>query len=679
LKIRERVLKAGITQEQFQQYYNGIPVKGGNVNVYTRDGIAIKANGKIIHDLNIPSAPAVDENQALDAALVFLGHNDYAWEDQKLMDRFGRKSKLKGKSLIPQGKLEIMFSTESQGRGSDAYALCWKFDIVYTRSGEYTVYVNALTGGIHNMIKMDRQCSPVAATTPYNGIKQIYTSAQGNCSPANVHELVDNCALYIEVLNDDANALSDHICAPGSTNNWTNSISHELDGIQVLWGMRQVSNYFALYHNWNSYDNSGGSVDCYVMVEYEDDAGNPIGTNASYSSFWEDFDFGYGLTRSDETDSYTTLDICGHEFTHGVVDFSSNLVYQNESGALNESFADIFGETIDKYVTNTVTDTTWLLADEMANLNTIRNMKHPDWHSDPDTYLGTHWYSGTDNSKLVHTNSGVQNFMYVLLCEGGSGVNDNGTNYNVNGIGLYDAHDIAFLALNYLWFGANYLDSRDAWIEAAIDLYGSCSNQAIQTGNAWHAVGVGSQGPFYSNMVTGTQTGVAGTLTREAINHVFTAGTTTINSVSSASTMVRFLSAYEVTLSPGFVAASGTHFQARINACSVTLHTSPRVTGTSDQTAGNDLRVEDVKLRAFPNPFKDQITVEIELQYNSDEASIRIFDLAGRNVENPVTRSLNAGKNLLEINTSGLPSGVYLLNITLQNGKSLQQRIIKQE
>jgi hypothetical protein len=92
----------------------------------------------------------------------------------------------------------------------------------------------------------------------------------------------------------------------------------------------------------------------------------------------------------------------------------------------------------------------------------------------------------------------VQDYWYYLLSEGGPGVNDNGDSYNVEGIGMEKATDIVYRNLTlYLIPSTTFADARQGSIQAALDLYGACSNEVLQVINAWHAVGLGPDG--YSN------------------------------------------------------------------------------------------------------------------------------------------------------------------------------------
>ena len=109
-------------------------------------------------------------------------------------------------------------------------------------------------------------------------------------------------------------------------------------------------------------------------------------------------------------------------------------------------------------------------------------------------YFGTNGapLGGADNGG-VHSNSGVQNFWYYLLVDGGTGTNDLGNLYSVNGLGLTDASRIAFRNLTiYLTPSSNYNDARFFAIQSAVDLFGGCTAEVESVTNAWYAVGVGS-------------------------------------------------------------------------------------------------------------------------------------------------------------------------------------------
>ncbi|WP_228409845.1 M4 family metallopeptidase [Chryseobacterium sp. T16E-39] len=181
---------------------------------------------------------------------------------------------------------------------------------------------------------------------------------------------------------------------------------------------------------------------------------------------------------------------------------TANLAYQRESGALNEGFSDVFGNSIELWARPT--QASWKLGEDFNY--PIRDMSNPNAYKQPDTYKGTYWKDASSsctpqgNPNLpgyndycgVHTNSGVLNFWYYLLVSGGSGTNDNSFAYNVSGIGLDKAGAIAYRTLtSYLTSSSTYANARTSSLQAAADLYGTGSNEVTQVTNAWNAVGVG--------------------------------------------------------------------------------------------------------------------------------------------------------------------------------------------
>ena len=154
------------------------------------------------------------------------------------------------------------------------------------------------------------------------------------------------------------------------------------------------------------------------------------------NAFWNShyMTYGDGSETPGRYGAFTSLDIVGHEASHGVVEASGGLTYFGESGALNESIADIFGTCLEKYydVRTNSNLFDWEMGEDIGQ--NLRSMANPKSCRQPDTYKGINWVSTilpTDNGG-VHTNSGVSNFMFYLLCSGGTGTNDKGTQYNID-------------------------------------------------------------------------------------------------------------------------------------------------------------------------------------------------------------------------------------------------------
>ncbi|KKD54228.1 peptidase M4 family protein [Paenibacillus polymyxa] len=173
-------------------------------------------------------------------------------------------------------------------------------------------------------------------------------------------------------------------------------------------------------------------------------------------------------------------DVVGHELTHGVTEYTSNLEYYGESGALNEAFSDVIGNDIQRK--------NWLVGDDIYTPNiagdALRSMSNPTLYDQPDHY--SNLYKGSSDNGGVHTNSGIINKAYYLLAQGGTfhGV-------TVNGIGRDAAVQIYYSAFtNYLTSSSDFSNARAAVIQAAKDLYGANSAEATAAAKSFDAVGV---------------------------------------------------------------------------------------------------------------------------------------------------------------------------------------------
>jgi len=254
-------------------------------------------------------------------------------------------------------------------------------------------------------------------------------------------------------------------------------------------GTEKTWDYYYNIFNRNSIDGAGFSLISYVHY-----------SSGYNNAFWNGSYMTYGDGDGSTFTPLMSIDVCGHEVTHGLTSYTANLTYSYEPGALNESFSDIFGNCIEWY-TNYPSGFNWRVGEDITPSNAgIRNMANPNEFYDPDTYQGSYWAYGSYDNGGVHTNSGVQNYWFYLLTDGGSGTNDIGDSYSVTGIGINDAQSIAYHNLTvYLGPSSQYSDAAFYANQSAIDLFGNNSNQYIQCNNAWYAVGIGSSSPVPDN------------------------------------------------------------------------------------------------------------------------------------------------------------------------------------
>ena len=282
--------------------------------------------------------------------------------------------------------------------------------------------------------------------------------------------------------------------------------------LDVHWGMEVSYDFYLDSLGRDSYDDSGSVIKQYLNPP--DLQGVKGGNAFAISDPFNIMAYGLGDSRMSPV---VSIDVEGHEFTHLVINENGNggLVYQGESGALNESFADIFGTAIE-FSSGVSPD--WLIGEDvMINQPSLRSMSNPNDEGQPDTYQGTFWANplnlNSDNGG-VHVNSGVQNFWFYLLSQGGTGINDLNNSYSVTGIGMSKARDIAYRNLTiYLTPNATFNDAYSGSLQAADDLFGNPSSEYTAVQEAWFAVGVGNNPNAGSCSGTVNLTDTSGTFT----------------------------------------------------------------------------------------------------------------------------------------------------------------------
>lgn len=226
---------------------------------------------------------------------------------------------------------------------------------------------------------------------------------------------------------------------------------------------------------------------------------NTFFLNAFYAGegvmvYGEGLPSGYVLASSRQTVDYFAgaLDVVAHELTHGVTDYSSNLVYRNESGALNEAFSDIMGTSVEFFFEAPGTgprQADYLVGEDIIRPGGIRSLSDPGRFGDPDHY--SRRYVGSADNGGVHTNSGIANHAFYLAVEGGT---NRTSGLRVEGVGSANREQIekvfyrAFTLL--LPANATFGVARAACEQAARDLYGASSAAFRAVQQAWAAVGV---------------------------------------------------------------------------------------------------------------------------------------------------------------------------------------------
>ncbi|WP_289039648.1 M4 family metallopeptidase [uncultured Zobellia sp.] len=229
--------------------------------------------------------------------------------------------------------------------------------------------------------------------------------------------------------------------------------------------------YFENKFNRNSINGQGGTIISIINVAADDGGGYD-------NAFWNGKAIFYGNGKSAFSPLAGALDVGGHEMSHGVIEATANLEYSYQSGAINESFADIFGTMIDR--------DDWLLGEDIVNRQyftsgAMRNMQDPN-NGVSEGQRGwqpkdmTEYYSGEQDNGGVHINSGIVNRAYYLIA---------------TDMGKDKAEQIYYRALvTYLTASSQFVDLRIAIVQSAIDLHGENSAEVKAVETAFDTVGI---------------------------------------------------------------------------------------------------------------------------------------------------------------------------------------------
>ena len=509
--------KFGNTHERYSQYYKGIKIQFGEIITHSdADNFITSINGEIYKVGNLNLNPTLSSVQVLQTVLLTKTSTKYLWDDKESAASLNYQK--------PTGKL-VLFPNVRSGEVKLAYL----FDI-YSLTPLYRdeVYADANTGeilysnpvikhaqrSISNRLELEKAKETSAlvtgnAATKYSGARNIETTL--------------NAITSKYVLNDvtRGNGIVTYNCQRTNTypstnfsdtdNNWT-AIEHanfnkDNGALDAHWGAEMTYDFWSTVFGRSSYDNLGTQLKSYIHYSQNPPAGYA-------NAFWNGSVMTYG-DGAGSVNILTSLDVCAHEIGHAVCSSTADLVYQNQSGGINEGFSDIWGACIEQYGRNNgnlnvlppAASNIWKIAEDLSTTgNPFRSMSNPLSKGDPDTFKGTSYKTTADDGNCVpsqandycgvHSNSGVLNHWFFILTSGKSGTNNAPApdTYSVTGIGMQKSAEIAFLTeRDYLTPNATFADTREASINVAKAIYCPNSPEVIAVTNAWYAVNVGEQ------------------------------------------------------------------------------------------------------------------------------------------------------------------------------------------
>jgi Zn-dependent metalloprotease len=266
-------------------------------------------------------------------------------------------------------------------------------------------------------------------------------------------------------------------------------IPADKDSKNVISGAGNVWNFYKKLFNRNSLDNHG--LPLIQTIRYRENPDEPF-----YNAFWDGEQMFYGTGDPKFTNSFTgDLDIIGHELTHGVIDFEAQLAYENQSGALNESYADVFGILIKQWVNKTpARKADWLIGSNvLKGKNALRSMKAPGTAFQNDPIFGDDpqpatmkefkHMPNTEDGDFggVHYNSGITNFAFYVA------------SYEINGNAWEKTGPIWYAALTdrkALHKKASFADAAAATLKKATAQFGKNSLEVKAIEKGWKEAGV---------------------------------------------------------------------------------------------------------------------------------------------------------------------------------------------
>ena len=473
--------------QRLQQHYQGIPIEDAEYFLhYNAKGEISTASGKIVEGLTLSNKAKLTEQEALEKATKDIGAKMYAWQDTAWENSIKREKLDTSATWKPTGKLVITFD-EGQNLKKGRAKLAFKFEILATNpQSSFNIYIDAQNGKTIKKINSVIECSPkmISATTLYNGQQSFAGCSTGWLSRFKTLKREDNNLNIItkkHALDASGNAKSfsnlDEVFRP--EDNWGTA---EQQFTSAHWALDKSWTYFRDARGRNGWNGSG--LKAPLRVD---------GTNSQLQLSPGNTTFAAYFPNEDEMAvgrDVMALDVLAHEFTHGMNDFTAKLgstgVFQ--SRALNESFADIFGEMVERHTTGATNLRVGNQVPATAfGFTFFRDLVNPLLSvptAQPNTFEGINW-TFVDNG-IPHQNGGVQNRWFTLLAQGGF---QNGV--NVTGIGFDKAAQIAWANLTTrLGSASNFMDARNGAVDASRAIFGGCSNELLQNIRAWRAVGL---------------------------------------------------------------------------------------------------------------------------------------------------------------------------------------------
>jgi Zn-dependent metalloprotease len=450
----------GTTHVRFDRTFKGLPVVGGDLVVHTD-----KAGGW--RGVNAASTSVRVASTTPTVAAAAAAHTAAGTAD------FTVRTSTPTLAVYAYGPARLVWKTQVDGIGA------------HQEPAGKVVFVDARTGAV-----VDQWATEIndagTGNSLYLGTVTVQTTASGG--QWNMTDATRGGARTEDGNNGSTSSTTgtlftdaDNVWGNGSTS------SRQTAAVDADFGVGATWDFYKNTFGRNGIKNDGKGARSLVHV-----GSNWVNASWSDTCFCMRYGDGDGVSYG----PLVSLDVAGHEMTHGVTSATAALAYRRESGGLNESTSDVMG-TMVEFTANTTGDPGDYLIGERFALGSAKPLRYMDQPS-KDGASANCW-SKTVGSLDVHYSSGVGNHLFYLLSEGSGAKSLNAVSYNsptcngstVTGIGRATAAAIWYRALTTYWTSSTtYAGARAGMLTAAKDLYGAGSTQYNATAAAWSAVNV---------------------------------------------------------------------------------------------------------------------------------------------------------------------------------------------
>lgn len=446
----------GMKHYRFQQFYKNLEIYGAYYILHEQKGKTINGNGILTPETDLlvePTLSTEDANSILLATLNVKNDN------------------------LEIHKQKLVIINEAYPNFDKNFVLAYVIEVHLQNSDSRKIIINAHTGEVLQNFSMVTECFKDLGKmkTRYHGERDVNTEKETNGYLTK--DLSRGKGIFVTNKSGVLYKDDDNIWESG-TDDYRNGV-HDL-----FWGLQKTFDFYQQKLNRNGIDNAFLPVKAILWD-----------TQAYVNAFWQptQLTLTFGIGDGGNYAPLTSIDVVGHEFTHGVTQFSAGLEYLYEAGAMNEAFSDIFGKAIEYEFDRDSFN--WYIGARFARTKAqaFRSMEDPNLFNNPKYYKGVRWATGNGDNGGVHSNSGVLNHWYYLLCTGVKDTNEAKYIYDVKRMGFDTTTRFAYeLLTHYLGTTSNYFDAREASLLLASNWWGACSPEYNNVVEAWRAVGLGT-------------------------------------------------------------------------------------------------------------------------------------------------------------------------------------------